>query len=235
MDTGHITEDAVLYRKSQEWFRPERLKKEGLDTYSREVQILSPNRRLKQQLFAFVPGYRFLSNGGIPAAQYFEGLNTELDQPILEAFEGGPRRIDYEYHTLLGDTLRESYRITMPENWVDNEGRRKATRRQQQQDYLALRELDVEYNYSRNGDIWIGNVRFARSPVSSYGNDAMVFEGGLLLNKPIEYKKQVDGLVEGVDYKPMPAMSEAYVSITPLLDRLPLIRRFRALRNIRRR
>lgn len=91
------------------------------------------------------------------------------------------------------------------------------------------------WNFSRDkeGRVWVsGIVNGRKKKPNSYGADDEVYSAGLLDNKPIEYKSQVAGLIEGVDYNP--TGNGGYVDITPLLDNLRVIQDYRQARGVPR-
>lgn len=232
-DQGFVVASSKLDIDSRKWYTPRApgpgseyrgpvLGRELL-TWAKEVQVLAPDQRFEEQTSVFLPGYGFRTEAGAKARDYFSALSTELDGAIESVFARPPRRIDYDGHTLLGPIFRETYQAPLPPAWAEN--------LQATTGSGDLGSLDIEICFDNEGRTWIGNIRYSGAPVTSYGTDAYVIPGGMLLNKPLEYSQQVPGLEPGVDYEPFEG-SRQYVDISPLIEKLKIIRLFKRLRVI---
>jgi hypothetical protein len=78
--------------------------------------------------------------------------------------------------------------------------------------------------YDDKGRVWPAGLTGTTDPPNSYGVSDEVTLTGVFDNKPLEYRLQIEGLVEGVDYR---QMDKLYVDITPLLANLPLVKAFK--------
>ncbi len=231
-DQGFVVASSRLDEDSSKWYTPyspgQSFEYRGpvlgreLLTWAKEVQVLAPDQKFEDQTSAFLPGYGFRTEAGARARDYFAALSTELDDAVESAFARPPRRIDYDGHTLLGPIFRETYQVPLPTAWLEN--LRTAT------GSGDIGSLDIEMCFDNEGRTWVGNIRYSGAPVTSYGTDAFVIPGGMLLNKPLEYSSQVMGLEPGVDYEPFEGSQ--YVDISPLIEKLKIIRLFKRLRVI---
>jgi hypothetical protein len=168
--------------------------------------------------------------------EYYSQLYTPFDDLLQEAFSLGPATESVvKRHSMLGDYVREEYDIDMPEGWVDDAARAKLSPKDNmaRNDFAALRKLRFSFCYDRAGRVWISNIILRDAPVTSYGTSAWHLEVAALLNKPLEYARRVDELSEGDGYVSFGSSSQ-YVDITPLIDRLPMVRAFRSARNLPR-
>jgi|GEM_PF-2916819 hypothetical protein len=170
-------------------------------TYDDEVKEAKVATTKADFLYAYKPGQGFNAHDGINARDVFR--NAELDEAIKPNFSVRPVHTLHSTHPQLGSVKTELYE--------DNQG-------------TSLWHLSSD----AQGRVWVsGATKKDRKP-SSYGTDEEVVSLGIYDNKPIEYGSQVDGLVEGVDYKKIG--NGSYVDITPLLDNLPVIKDYRQSR-----
>lgn len=83
------------------------------------------------------------------------------------------------------------------------------------------------------GRVWVENVYFTDSGISSYGTRTEVLNMGSITSKPLDYPQQT-GLLTAGEYEHNPHTSK-YHDITPVLDNLLPIAYFREGREIERR
>ncbi len=157
--------------------------------------------------FVYKPGEGFVSEDDPrPAREVLKDM--QVDPRRMPQFSTEPVRTSVRKHELLGEVTVETYRSA---------------------DGL------VEWNmaYAKDGSIWVNGITNPHdTEATSYGTDADVITAGVFDNKPIEYRSQVQGLEEGVDYEPFEG-SKLYVKLK-VLDNLPLIQAFREAKGITR-
>jgi len=78
------------------------------------------------------------------------------------------------------------------------------------------------------GRVWIQSIRFADAKPNSYGVYNEVIDSGILTSKPLEYSDQSYGVPE-THRRPF---NKIYEDITPLLDILQPIKKYREARGI---
>lgn len=169
------------------------------------VSEMGNNDAIRRDMFAIEPGYGFETKDGRKARDVFGSLHfSEPTLPNL-ASEG---KIFTTEHPILGKVVTEVI--------TSNDGR-----------YNWHMSSDAE------GRVWVSGVTSAyESSPNSYGTDNEVLSMGILDNKPIEYRSQIKGLEEGIDF--VDTAQRGYVDITPLLDNLQPIKLYREGRGIKR-
>ncbi len=200
--------DKLIYDKGQiDWmldhFVPEKLG--DADTY--DVEADGTVLKGIGNAFIYKPGQGFISEDDPrPAREVLQDI--QLDPGRVPQFAAGPVRTTVRKHELLGDVTVETYRSA---------------------DGL------VEWNMAsaKDGSVWVNGITNPHDvEATSYGTDADVITAGVFDNKPIEYRSQVQGLEEGVDYEPFEG-SKLYVKLK-VLDNLPLIQAYREAKGISR-
>lgn len=85
----------------------------------------------------------------------------------------------------------------------------------------------VEWYMSRDseGRVWVERIRFADSGATAYGTDSELVFAGILTSKPLEYKKQAEGIPAEMRTD---SANENYYDITRFLNELLPIQRYRA-------
>lgn len=93
--------------------------------------------------------------------------------------------------------------------------------------------FEWEMAYDETGRVWIESISLIEpNIVNSYGVYCKFINSGLLTQKPFEYKDTVSWLKRGKHYKDCGEAS--YYDVTPLLDHLQPVRKFRVQRGIKR-
>lgn len=161
---------------------------------------------LEETLYAYTPGEGFMPFNGKTAAETFAAIDIPyFKMPDFADTIGG---IVTSEHPLLGTVKTEKIRSV--------DGR-------------------LQWHMSRDsaGRVWVSGITETQSTTpNSYGTDSTVIMADALDNKPLEYKSQIQGLVEGKDFKEIGSAS--YVDITPLLNSIKVIKDYRASRGITR-
>ena len=90
----------------------------------------------------------------------------------------------------------------------------------------TLHDRDIHWymNNDNSGRIWIEKIVFADAAANSYGTPSQVIDSGLLTNKPLEYKVQTAALKKGREKSDF---NETYDDISPLIDQLLPVKRYR--------
>ena len=157
-----------------------------------------------------------LSAEGYPnVTEYFRGLDqTFRDAPgFLPDFRRPAMSTYTSEHTILGPVQIEEFpaeidgRTVMWSMASDDEGR-----------------------------VWIENVYFPDSNISSYGNRSEVLDMGIMTSKPLDYRQQADMLQQESERRELVVNGTPhdYVDITPALDNLLPIAFYREARGIGR-
>jgi hypothetical protein len=96
-------------------------------------------------------------------------------------------------------------------------------------------ELEWHMASVTEGRVWIDRVALATATPNSYGVLAPTLLAGVYNTKPIEYddEHQLAGLTYGKDYQRIEG-NDDYVDVTPLLDNLPIIQRYREVTGLER-
>lgn len=235
---GEIRKDDYLDKNYPRLFDYEVGIEQGVNSYEKEVRLARPNAETARRLSQFSSATRFTGGPATTesAEEYYSQLDTPFDDLLQEAFSlGTATEPVVKRHSMLGEYVREDYDIEMPESWVDSTARAKLGPKDNmaRNGYAALRKLRFSFCYDRAGRVWISNIILRDAPVTSYGNSAWHLEVATLLNKPLEYKSQIGQLPYGDAYIDF-GSSTQYVDITPLIDRLPMVRAFRLARKIPR-
>ncbi len=157
-------------------------------------------------VFDFIPGQGFENQTGVSAAEAMS--KVDIPDMIKPDFSQSVIGVRVSEHPILGQVITEQ---------------------------IPAVNGTLAWNFSRDseGRVWVsGIVNKNRKKPNTYGTDDEVFIAGVLDNKPVEYRSQVNGLREGIDFRPTKVSS--YVDITPLLDNLPVIQQYRQAREVQR-
>src|SRR5690606_13110537 len=154
-------------------------------------------------MYSYEPGMGFATRNGIPAREVF--AKAEIDKRMAPDFSKEAIRTTFGEHPLFGIVKTEVYAD-------DNNG-----------------ILGWHISTDESGRVWVSGLTNTYKKHNSYGTDDEVISLGVYDNKPAEYDSQIEGLVEGVDYK---RINNTYVDITPLLDNLPLIKQYRQAKGV---
>lgn len=170
------------------------------NTYEKEVfEVKMKRSEIGESLFEFVPGMGFETDNGQTAANIISKI--ELPDQIKPDFSKPAVGIRISEHPILGQITTEK---------------------------ILSKNGNSVWSFSKDkeGRVWVsGVINSSINRPTTYGTDDEVYIAGVLDNKPIEYKSQVGGLREGIDFKPTKA--NGYVDITPLLDNLRVIQEYR--------
>jgi hypothetical protein len=94
----------------------------------------------------------------------------------------------------------------------------------------------VTWSMAKDGEgrVWIENVYFPDSDITSYGNRTEVINMGVMTSKPLDYEQQADMLEMGTERVPLRVNDRPfnYTDITPSLDKLLPIAFYREARGI---
>ena len=98
----------------------------------------------------------------------------------------------------------------------------------------ALDGQSVEWHMAHDsqGRVWIDRINFQNDQYNSYGVVSNLINSGILTHKPIEHIEQTDMVLVYPRFK---GNFSGYLDITPLLDRMGPIQKFRQQREIRHR
>ena len=133
----------------------------------------------------------------VDSADQLEGV--ELEEGFMPDFSKVLREYSFE-HAILGDT-----RVTVHEATLD--GRK------------------VEWHMATAAKHnWVDRIVFIPVETNSYGVSSELILGGALAMKPLEYSHQCTNMISGRDTAPA---RNGYVSLKPLLDRLPWIKQYK--------
>lgn len=174
-------------------------------------------------------------------------LRTGLQTPEGALKDMGPGRgkrsnteqgIWKRYEKLIGQVNRELENSgIMPDFsqpvWVQRDAHPTlgwVTREVFQKDYNGRRH-EWHISHDSKGRVWIDRIRFADSKATAYGTDQNMPHSGILTSKPIEYAHQVTLLPEHLKNGQVGGM---YEDISPFLDTLAPIKRYREQRGITR-
>lgn len=170
------------------------------NTYTDEVDATPLGYKSKEKgVFDFEPGGGFVAPDGVPAREKF--ARTDVADVLAPNFDMPIVGLRVSEHPVLGEITTEA---------------------------VASNGGNLVWNFSRDkqGRVWVsGVVNAGKKRPNSYGTDEEIVSAGIFDNKPIEYKSQIDGLQEGVDFAETDHPS--YVDITPLLDNLKIIKDYR--------
>ncbi len=124
---------------------------------------------------------------------------------FMPNFSRPPISIEKRDHTLLGQVSIENYEAR-----------------------LGQEPIMWSIASDQQGRVWIYNIRLINNKVSSYGTPSMVFDAGVLTSKPLEYAEQCSGLNSNERTR----FNKVYYDITPVLDNLLPIRKYREARGV---
>ena len=183
------------------------LKFKGSHTYNREIFKYETDKL--SEFTECVPGLCFKSG-----TKDYQQLLRNLDfkrkglEGFIPDFKYRPKYSYYSSHTLIEGKIKfEVFEGT-----------------------LEGRKIEWHMASDEKGRVWIDRINFSKGKISSYGVYEEVIDSGVLTNKPIEYRNQAGGLKEK-DYRELNSHPE-YIDITPLLDNLEPIKRYREARGI---
>ena len=181
----------------------------GEITYFKETDLdnkLVPFRLLKAGQFTYHARILAQVQGCDSIGEYFTKANDAfLELPgFVPDFSGKPLRTVRQQHTLLGETHIEEY-----EALIGNE--------------------PIVWSMAQDaaGRTWVENIRLQRNNVTSYGTYSVIFDGGFLTSKPLDYKRNVDGLITGREAL---AFNRRYMDITPVLSNILPIAQYKRLK-----
>lgn len=138
---------------------------------------------------------------------YLQSLDSVFeDLPgFMPDYSQPPIQTTKREHSLLGETIIDDYPARLGDT-----------------------ELIWSMARDRSGRVWIENIRVKSAPVSTYGTSSIVFNGGILTCKPLEYQSQTGGL----DRNERNDFDRQYDDITPLLENLLPIWEYRKAREL---
>lgn len=170
------------------------LNKDGVYSYESETRMYN-DAGLLRDFKRFAPGsYNSIDVTG----KDFESFR--YPNGFIPDFTKGPIKIQNNKHTLLGNTVLETY---LGE--------------------LSGRSVAWVFARDRQGRIWIDRIYFPGADINTYGVYEEVINSGALTNKPLEYRSQV-GRVDAGFYRDF---DSTYVDITPLISRLLPVKLYR--------
>jgi len=184
---------------------------------------------LLEELSAFQPGHVFSENN--PRITKQTGYGQLLDPAAVEAQVRDILSLNSRYpdgfipdftlpalttrntqHPLLGPVMLQDFAATL-------------------QTPRGPRPLVWTMARDTRNRTWCANIRYADAPMNSYGVPSEIFEGGILISKPLEYWHQASGLPDRYREEVIdPATGRTdtgYVDITRFLHELEPIRRYR--------
>ncbi len=171
----------------------------------RDIRFLSPGHMTKQekQHGMHQMGYESVSD-------YFRGLDTAFrGLPGLIPDFSIPPRVYRATHTLLGS--------------------------------ITVEEFDTQFNgrpvtwsmaHDADGRVWVDNVVFADSSVSSYGTRAEVLDMGCITSKPLDYQEYLSLLNHDEKVALDHPKASRYLDVTPVLEQLLPVAFYRAIREV---
>lgn len=83
--------------------------------------------------------------------------------------------------------------------------------------------------YDKKGRVWIEGINVVDSPVNTFGVRSQFINSGILTKKPFDYHDNNCGLTRGIGKR---YFNKRYDDVTPFLDQLPPIQKFRQQRGI---
>lgn len=179
----------------------------GIYTFSEEAQRFDDGGIL-EGFQRCPPGTCFTSMQWKNVSELIDSLNREgrensLIRQFMPVFEKGPVHQYSLSHSLLSEkdpsgALRKDVRVEVFEG--------------------QLKDRTVEWHFAkdREGRVWIDRIRLQEVPLTSYGTDKEIIDSGILTNKPLEYRAQVQSLKPEA-YRDFDSV---YRDITPLLRKL---------------
>lgn len=168
----------------------------GEITYFKDQQLdekLAPFRLLRPGQFTHAARLAASVEGCENVREYFLKANTAFASlPGFVPDFRSPVRSTTQEHTLLGYIQIEDFEAQIGDE-----------------------PLIWSMAQDRQGRTWVDNIRLARNRISSYGTYSVVFDAGFITSKPLDYKRNTDGLLHGDESQ---AFNRRYVDITPVLS-----------------
>ncbi|MBI4994385.1 hypothetical protein HZC21_01920 [Candidatus Peregrinibacteria bacterium] len=90
-------------------------------------------------------------------------------------------------------------------------------------------KFEWEMAYDKKGRVWIEGINVADCPVNTFGVRSQFINSGILTKKPFDYHDGNRGLKRGAEKR---YYDKSYDDVTPFLDLLPPIKKFRRQRGI---
>jgi hypothetical protein len=203
-DNGKLKKIVELFKETSQAAAETNTSKSEI-RYSRDPAVdgkLAPLRLVSAGYLSDQDLARVQRHGAGTFAEYYRSLDQVFAElpGFVPDFTAAPRETRRREHTLLGEITVEDYDAT-----------------------INGQPLVWSMATDRQGRVWIDNIHFADSPTSSYGTYAKVFDGGLLTNKPLEYRSQLNGVRPGE----WNGFNNGYADITPLIGQLLPVRQYR--------
>ncbi|HPU94831.1 MAG TPA: hypothetical protein PK398_01495, partial [Candidatus Gracilibacteria bacterium] len=99
------------------------------------------------------------------------------------------------------------------------------------QGVLDGKSVEWHMAHDSQGRVWVDRINFHNDEYNSYGVVSNLIHSGILTSKPIDYIENTDMFLE---YPRFTGEFREYSDITPLIDRMGPIKKFRKQRNIQR-
>jgi hypothetical protein len=131
----------------------------------------------------------------------------QLPEGFEPDFSAEPEKVYRTKHTMAGDTTVEVFSA-------------------------KLNGRSVEWHMAYDDEekrVWIDHITFKDGKVTSYGTQQEVILAAALSAKPFDYVEQLDGMIEGRDWK---RHSGSYGDISATLNKIPAIQHFRLMRGV---
>lgn len=184
-------------------FSAERTTRDGYQTFSEEVR----HRVVRGKgLDGYLSGYGFNPDRE-------EGLwalmNMQLPAGFEPDFRNDPLQVYATEHTLVGKVAIEVYPA-------------------------QIDDRDIEWHIARDKDgrLWIDRIEFADGKITSYGTRSEIILAGALSAKPFDYHSQADNMAYKGVYPDAIEFDSNYTDVTPLLKRLPPLRRYQEAKGL---
>lgn len=100
------------------------------------------------------------------------------------------------------------------------------------QGVLDGKSVEWHMAHDSQGRVWVDRINFQNDKYNSYGVVSNLIHSGILTSKPIDYTVQIDRVLK---YPILAGAFSDYSDITPLIDRMGPIKKFRQQRNIQHR
>jgi len=100
------------------------------------------------------------------------------------------------------------------------------------QGVLDGQSIEWHMAHDSQGRVWVDRINFQNDKYNSYGVVSNLIHSGILTSKPIDYTVQIDRVLK---YPILAGAFSDYSDITPLIDRMGPIKKFRQQRNIQHR
>jgi hypothetical protein len=184
----------------------------GEITYFKDMQLdkkLAPFRLLRPGQFTYVARIAASAEGCDNVREYFVKANTAfVGLPGFVPDFRNPVRSTTQEHTLLGNIQIEDFEAKIGDE-----------------------PLIWSMAQDRQGRTWVDNIHLTHNRISSYGTYSVVFDAGFITSKPLDYKRNTDGLLHGDESQ---TFNRRYVDITPVLSSVLPIAEYKRMREFRR-